>query len=133
MANGAGGRPPKYRTAEELQAAIDAYFDSMKFTRWGEPIIPPRQPTIAGLAYALGFVDRQSIYDMEDRGDEFSCVLKKARLGIIDTVEERTLMEGKAGQIFWLKNNAGYKDTVDQNVTMGGQVGLKVELEFIDD
>ena len=32
---GYGGRPPKYKTAEEMQAAIDAYFESCK----GEPII----------------------------------------------------------------------------------------------
>lgn len=63
------GRPLKYETAEEMQAAIDTWFDSFE----GEEGL---YPTMSGLAHFLGFSDRQSLYDYKER-EEFSGVLEE--------------------------------------------------------
>jgi len=79
-----------------------------------------KPPTVAGLAYALGFCDRQSLYDQEKRGSKYSCVIKKARI-YIESCHEAGLYESSAaGHIFWLKNHAGYVDV--QGVNLGGSV-----------
>ena len=70
------GRPPKYATAEQMQAAIDRYFEDCKgepiigddgfpiCDKWGKPfIIHQRPPTVTGLALALGFTSRQALLD----------------------------------------------------------------------
>lgn len=113
---GQPGHPPKYKTPEDLEAVIEGYFDKCH--------AESRVPTIAGLAYSLGFVDRRSIYDQEARSDGFSHVIKKARLLIEAGVEAMALKEGKAGQIFWLKNHAGYKDQTEVKNEISG--GLKI-------
>lgn len=86
------GRPPKYETPEELQSAIDAYFDD-----------PECDYTITGLVLKLGFCNRASFYDYE-KVDEFSDTIKTARTRI-EASYERDL-RGKAfpGAIFALKN-----------------------------
>ena len=114
------GRPAKYQTAEELQEAIDAYFETLEED---EP------PTLSGLAYALGFTSRQSLYDYEER-DGFSYPIKRAVLGI-ERLYERQLINGKgntAGVIFWLKNR-GWRDTqTHEDITTKPR---KVEVEFV--
>lgn len=94
------GRPPVYATAEELYTAIDEYFK--------ECLVEERKPTLAGLAYDLGYVSRQSIYDQEKRGDSFSYCIKRARLKIESYHEERLYETGATGSMCWLNNNAGY-------------------------
>lgn len=106
------GQPPKYRSAELLAEAINAYFDSLKDDM--------KPPTVAGLAYALGFCDRQSLYDQEKRGSKFSCVIKRARVYIESCHEAGLYGNSCAGHIFWLKNHAGYVDV--QGVNLGGSV-----------
>jgi hypothetical protein len=53
----AGGRPAHFETREQLEKAIQDYFDK---TVADKGII-----TITGLAYYLGFESRQSFYDYE--------------------------------------------------------------------
>jgi hypothetical protein len=60
------GRPLKYKTVEELQEAIDAYF-----------ALNPERPTVTGLALHLGFHSRKSFYNYEER-PEFSQPIKNA-------------------------------------------------------
>lgn len=96
------GRPAKYETPEELQSAIDDYIDSLNDD---EP------PTLSGLAYALGFTSRQSLYDYAENED-FSYPIKRVILKI-ESLYEKLLTTGKgsiAGVIFWLKNR-GWRDT----------------------
>jgi hypothetical protein len=115
------GRPPIFKTAEEMQKKVDAYFESLKrFNKDGEEI-EPRPPTIAGLAYYLGFLSRGTIYEQDERGPEFSDILKKARLFIESFHEERMTSAYPTGSIFWLKNHA-WKDT--QAVDLSGGVQL---------
>lgn len=106
------GQPPKYRTAELLAEAIDAYFQSLK-----DDLKPP---TVAGLAYALGFCDRRSLNDQEKRGAKYSHVIKCARIYIESCHEAGLYGSSAAGHIFWLKNHAGYVDV--QGVNLGGSV-----------
>jgi hypothetical protein len=109
------GRPLKYGTAEELQKAIDLFFhdcpDKRKIiTQTGVEIEIPC-PTISGLAYYLGFLDRQSLYDYEERA-EFSCIIKKARLFVEKEYEKLLHNNNVTGIIFALKN-MGWGDKIE--------------------
>lgn len=113
------GRPKMYETAEEMQKAIDKYFKEAK------PKKKPNSdeyifncPTITGLAYALGFESRQSLYDYE-KNEEFSYTIKKARLRIEMQYEvnlSNPFMK-PTGSIFALKNIGDWKDRQDVNVS----------------
>lgn len=92
----------KYKTDKELQAAIDAYFE----TRGYDPETEiTRAPTVSGLALYLGFADRQSLYDYK-KDKAHSCTIKKA-ITRIECFAEETLLTGSqtTGAIFWLKNH----------------------------
>ncbi|TSA45995.1 MAG: hypothetical protein D4R56_04670 [Deltaproteobacteria bacterium] len=118
----AGGRPPKYRTPEELQERIDSYFDSCWVDKVTETTTKDgtctmstvryqdRPYTMMGLAIALGFNTRKSLCDYADK-PEFVNTIKKAR-AIVEMNVEELLLEGKnaAGPIFWMKNNSDYRD-----------------------
>ena len=107
------GQPPRYKTASDLSNAINAYFASLE-----NEIVST--PTLAGLAYALGFCDRRSLYDQEKRGGGFSHAIKKARVYIESCHEAGLYGKSAVGHIFWLKNHAGYVDV--QGVNLGGSV-----------
>lgn len=106
------GRPPKFKTAEELENIIIEFFKSLEYEVDGVKRWYPA--TITGLALALGFCDRQSLYDYEKR-EEFSCTIKKARLMVENSYEKHLFGKNSTGAIFGLKN-MGWKDKseVDQ-------------------
>lgn len=89
-------RPLKYKDAEELQKAIDEWFESFE-EKDGV------YPTMSGLAHFLGFADRQSLYDYKNR-EAFSCTIKRALLKIESLHENNLFHNGSSGSIFWLKN-----------------------------
>ena len=97
------GRPPKYKTPEELQIKIQEYIDENKLTGL----------TITGLCYHCGFESRQSFYDLGNR-DEFSYTIKRARLFIESSYELKLHDRTPAGAIFALKN-LGWTD--QQHIT----------------
>ena len=106
------GRPLKYKTPEEMQAKIDDYFENPPrkkpvFSKDGICIELPVF-TITGLALHLGFVDRQSMYDYENR-PLFSGTIKRARTFIEREYEEQIQSGNCAGAIFALKN-FGWRD-----------------------
>ena len=90
------GRPPKYDSIEAMQEAIDAWFDAFSEK-------PGTYPTMSGLAYHLGFSDRQSLYDYKNK-PEFACTIKRALLRIEMLHEGNLFHQGSTGSIFWLKN-----------------------------
>ena len=101
-------RPRKFNTVEEMQEAIQAYYDKQE--QRGKPL------TIQGLALALGFLTRQSLLDYEGYTDandkEYLDTIKKARL-YIENYKLEGLLSGDlntTGVIFDLKNNHGHKD-----------------------
>lgn len=99
-----GGRPPFFRTAGELQVAIDAFFADADKKK--EPY------TITGLTLALGFLDRKALLEYVDRGEEFSATVKNAKTRVENWLEKRAAASSGvvAGVIFNLKNNFGWKD-----------------------
>jgi hypothetical protein len=110
-----GGRPPKFKTAPELQRAIQSYFDLL--TDYSG-----MKPTITGLTLYLGFMSRQSFYDMENI-TKFTYTVKRARM-LIESVYEQ-LLHGSTptGAIFALKN-MGWDDkqTIDQTIVKETEV-----------
>ncbi len=127
-----GGRPPIYETPEDLQQAIQTYFDSGVTLRKVEvgktgakEIIEIPVPTISGLCYFLGFDSRQSFYDYEKR-DGFSYTIKRARLFIEKEYEEQLQTGNTVGAIFALKN-FGWIDaqTFEHNLKSGLKIGFE--------
>jgi len=90
------GRPPKFKSPEELEALIEGYFQTCKEEK--------RPYTILGLAIYLD-VDRCFIRDY-GRKDQFTPTIKRAKAKIENYAEEK-LFDGKAtaGVIFNLANN----------------------------
>jgi hypothetical protein len=117
MARSGPGRPPRYKTAEALQAKIDQYFNQLA---------PDAAPTIYGLVLYLGFCDRQAFYHLE-KNAEFCHIIKSARSRIAISYEKALLGSKYAtGAIFWLKN-AGWTDKQDLNI--GGQPDNKLDFK----
>jgi len=135
------GRPPKFTNPQEMQIAIDDYFESCwidKITevtsKEGETTTSNaryqnRPYTVMGLALALNMT-RETLCEYAKKGD-FSDIVKRAKDKVEMNVEE-ALLEGKnaAGPIFWLKNHADYRDK--QELELSGEVGVKRLLEEID-
>lgn len=90
-----GGRPPKYESAGSLQQEIDSYFEFVKEK--------DSKPTITGLALYLGFESKQSLYDYQKK-DEFSYLIKRARLRVEHNYELQLMSSSATGPIFALKN-----------------------------
>lgn len=137
--NNVGGRPLKFETVAELRHLAENYFktcdphteirrvfkgnDQNGTAIWEDrEIMTSAVPyTITGLARALK-TTRETLLDYEsgkydDRddtdpsGERFSDTIKDAKLRVQQNAEE-LLMSGMpaTGPIFWLKNNAGWRD-----------------------
>ena len=109
------GRPPKFKTAEELQDAINDYFNNgveKKKVLVGrapnQELLEIPVPTITGLCYYIGFESRQSFYDYEKK-DGFSYTIKRARLFIEKEYEQLLQVGNTTGAILALKN-MGWSD-----------------------
>lgn len=114
----AGGRPPIFGTAEEMQTAIDLYLNECKEEK--------RPLTIMGLALSIGMC-RDTLCEYAKKG-EFSDVVKTAKALVELSVEERLFGSNPAGSIFWLKNHAGYKDR--QELEHSGDPDKPIEISF---
>ena len=116
------GRPPKNDTKDvmAIQAKIDAYFDGLGS---GEEARPP---TFSGLALALGYCSRQSLWENAKGGDAISLPLKTAMARIDEAYETRLHGNSPTGAIFALKNRGWTdKSEVDVNVNDLPQVLMK--------
>jgi len=107
-----GGRPLKFTSVAIMQKAIDEYFKESEEKK--KPL------TISGLAMALGMTTET--LRMYAEKDKFSATVKKSKQ-IVEEYIECLLISGQAaaGSIFWLKNNAGWKDKTETDVTSGGK------------
>lgn len=107
----AGGRPPKYKNAKDMQKKIDEYFANPEnktvATKTGDLIEVPVY-TITGLVLYLGFCDRRSFYDLEKQ-EKFSHTIKMARTRIENEYEKMLNNASCTGAIFALKN-LGWSD-----------------------
>lgn len=125
-----GGRPPKYKNANDLQKMIDKYFAEgvrKKQVVFGSGknavVIEIEVPTITGLVQYCGFESRQSFYDLQKQ-EKFSYTIKKARLAIENIYEEALQQGNTVGAIFALKNFGWIdKQEIDMNTT--GDITVK--------
>lgn len=116
--NNKGGRPPRYKTAEEMQLKIDEYFkkcggevlmnDENKpvLDKNGQPVITGQKPpTVTGLALALGFTSRQALLNYEAK-PRFIDTITRAKSRCEEYAETRLYdRDGARGAIFSLTNN----------------------------
>lgn len=127
-------RPRKYKTAQELEAAIDAYFTACEgeilLDKDGEPVlfrgspvmVGQRPPTVTGLAYALGFSGRQTLLNYQGR-KPFMDAITRAKLRIEAYTEERLFdKDGANGARFSLANNfSGWRMAPDRAAQPQGE------------
>ena len=135
------GRPPMYKSAEEIQEKIDAYFkkcegeplviDGVVATdKYGEPIIVGKKPlTVTGLALALGFNSRQSLLNYQDK-EEFMDTIMRAKAVVEQYAEERLFdKDGANGAKFSLANNfEGWKEKQQIEADVNAAVNINIEL-----
>jgi len=152
------GRPLKFKTVEELEEKINAYFNACdshveEVTEWVNArdkegtlrkdeyglsylievthnvrteAIPY---TITGLALALD-TSRLLLLEYEDR-DDFAYTIKRAKDRCHHYAENKLMTGNPAGPIFNLKNNYGWKDKTETDVTSGDKPIVTL-VEFID-
>lgn len=146
-----GGRPLKFQSVQELQEKIEAYFAEcdphvIETTEWVEArdskgqlkkdkhglnylvevhhrVKTQQVPySVTGLALALG-TNRETLINYEERA-EFFDTIKTAKLKIENYLELNLNSPSPTGTIFNLKNNYGWKDKTEQDVTHGGEVSF---------
>lgn len=108
-----GGRPPHYKTPEDLWEKAMEYFNSVE------------RPTITRLCLHLGFESRQSFYDCEKR-EGFSYIIKRLRMMIEAEYEDKLADKDSAtsGVIFALKN-LGWSDKQEiDHTTQGDKMNI---------
>lgn len=143
MADGrTAGRPPKYKSKEEIQEKIDAYFKDCEgkvvkdengrpiLNKYDEPVIIGNRPmTITGLALALGFSSRQSLLNYKGK-KEFLDTITRAYARVEQYTEERLFdKDGAAGAKFSLANNfEGWKEKQQIEADVNRDVNINIEL-----
>jgi cobalamin biosynthesis protein CobT len=97
------GAPRKFKSPEQLQKLIDKYSDKCLSSK--------KPMTIVGLALAL-HIDTQTIYNYRDYSEEYSKIIKRAKLLCEDNLLNRMLMgdSPSSPSIFVLKNHYNYVD-----------------------
>ena len=126
----AGGRPVKWKNAEDMQASIDAYFEGIEIYNLENE--NKKHPTITGLAIALDLT-RQGLMEYINKNEQFSDTIKKGKARVEEYIEQRLYGNSVAGCIFNLKNNFGWEDqsVVNNNVAMMPSIKLgDKELDF---
>lgn len=116
-------RPLKYKTVDELENAINQYFEDCKgkplldgdgspvLTKFGEPVIlGAHPPTVTGLALALGFTSRRELLDYQGR-PAFAHTITRAK-SICEAYAESRLYDrdGARGAQFSLEHNFRWKN-----------------------
>ncbi len=101
------GRKRIYESVDELEDAINSYFDMCRIPdEYGNR----QNPTISGLTYYLGFTHRQTLTRHYMDRPECQAIVETARLRIEDHLEQRLHGANVTGVIFILKNHFGWRD-----------------------
>lgn len=131
-----------YKTKEEIQEKIDAYFDACEgrplidgegnpmLDKWGNPIMVGVKPlTITGLALALGFNSRQALLNYQGR-EEFNDTITRAKAKVEQYAEERLFdKDGANGAKFSLANNfEGWKEKQSIEADVSSEMTINIEL-----
>ena len=113
-----------FKNLDEIEERIDEYFKECKKI--------DRSPTVSGLSLYLGFTDRQSLlnYIVKDykdkKGREMSSCIKRAK-AFIEEYNESKLSKGdgnQVGRIFVLKNGFNWRDKMEVDQTIRGELSL---------
>lgn len=106
-----GGAPRLWSDPVAFAARANEYFETD-----GEG---KTMPSLSGIALFMGFNDRESFSKYGEYEEEFARTVKRARLRIEKDRQERLLTkEGfTPGVIFDLKNNHGWKDKSEHEVS----------------
>jgi len=100
------GRPLIYESLSEMMPYLEEWEEKVKS---GDEI-----PTITGLALALNFCDKSTLYDYGKK-PEFSHSIKKAILIVENGYEKALKMNNATGSIFALKNMGWIDKTESDN------------------
>lgn len=141
-------RKPKYESVEQIEGLIEAYFESCKGEllrdkdgrivfnqKDGTPIwINRKPPTIPGLALALGFSSRQSLYNYKAR-KEFMDTISRAQMRVEQYTAERLFdRDSQRGAQFALeygfryrRDAEGEKKDESQRITMEAEAEAYAE------
>ena len=130
------GRPPMYKTAEEMQAIITDYFRSCMTEVYdaetGEHVgfKWSRRISLGDLSIHLG-MRLQTLWDYSNR-DEFAETIKSAK-NIVENYYEKALTENRnpAGLIFILKNGFSWKDVSNVEIKPVEPLGQELPREEI--
>lgn len=113
------GRPPKYKNKEDIEEKIEEYFRECEgipllddegeqvVNKYGYPcyVKAPKPPTVTGLALALGFTNRQSLLNYQEK-KEFVDTITRAKSRVEEYAEQRLFdRDGSNGAQFSLRNN----------------------------
>ena len=139
-------RKPKYESVEQIEGLIEAYFESCKGEilreedgsivfnpKDGTPIWINRK-TIPGLALALGFSSRQSLYNYKAR-KEFMDTISRAQMRVEQYTAERLFdRDSQRGAQFALeygfryrRDAEGEKKDESQRITMEAEAEAYAE------
>lgn len=139
------GAPPRYKTVEEMQEKIDAYFEECAgkvlmdadgqpvLDKYNNPIIYGEKPlTVTGLALALGFNSRTTLLNYQGK-KEFMNTITRAKAKVEQYAEERLYdKDGANGAKFSLSNNfEGWKEKQQVDADVNSTVSINIEL--VDD
>lgn len=113
------GRPPFYKTPEELKKKADEYFELRDAMN--------KPYTITGLTLHLGFESRQSFYRYE-KDAKFSYTIKSLRTKVENSYEENLHGNNVTGSIFALKN-MGWTDKMDLT-TDGDKIQMPTQVVY---
>ena len=130
-----------YKTVEEMQKKIDAYFEECKGVpiiidgcpitdKNGKVIMKGERPlTVTGLALALGFNSRQTLLNYQAK-KEFVDTIMRAKARVECYAEERLFdKDGANGAKFSLANNfEGWKEKQQIEADVKSDVTICVEL-----
>ena len=132
------GRPPIYKTVNEIEEKIDIYFKECEgeilkddngktvLNKFGNPVVINRKPpTVTGLALALGFTSRLDLLRYQGK-EEFCNTITRAKSMVEQYAEERLFdRDGSNGAQFSLRNNfkgwdadKKYDDSGDGKITI---------------
>ena len=137
-------RKPKYESVEQIEGLIEAYFESCKGEllrdedgtivfnqKDGTPIwVGRKPPTIPGLALALGFSSRQSLYNYKAK-KEFVDTISRAQTRVEQYTAERLFdRDAQRGAQFALEYGFRYKrDAEGESRDEGQRVTMEPEAE----
>ena len=139
------GCPPRYKSVEEMQEKIDAYFEdcagkyitdeegNLMTDKYGNPVKEKEKPlTITGLALALGFTTRQALLNYQGK-PAFVDTITRAKSRVEQYTEERLFdKDGANGARFSLTNNfRGWSEK--QHIEADVKKEITIDIELTDE